>query len=100
MDNLESMKRDGKIPPALMEPGKTGHSQTDLLQKQLDKLKELQNKEKPTEEVKDSVDPDDELEDTDDELENTKDETPDLGKPKSAPKFMKFEDYIISKQKK
>ena len=69
------------------------------LTKELEKLKELQKKEEPAETAKEAVDPD-ELEDTDDELENTKDETPDLGKPKPAPKFMKFEDYIISKQKK
>jgi hypothetical protein len=82
-----------------MADGQSGKSLTDLLKKQTEKLKELQKKE-PTED-NNSAEPDkiiDDEEDSDD-LVDTKEKSP-VQSAKALPKFMKFEDYIATKNKK
>jgi hypothetical protein len=66
------------------------------LTKELEKLKELQKDDAAEE----AVEPEEDIEDADDDIEDTKDKSPSQSSPKPLPKFMKFEDYIISKQKK
>jgi hypothetical protein len=70
------------------------------LNKELEKLKELQKKE-PAEEVKDSVEPDKIIDDEEEseDLVDTKEKSP-VQSTKALPKFMKFEDYIATKKKK
>jgi hypothetical protein len=81
--------------------------QEETIKRRLEDIRELEKKyqeaKKQDQESDESVEPDkiiDDEDDDDDDLENTKDESPDLVKPKPAPKFMKFEDYLATKKKK
>jgi hypothetical protein len=70
-----------------------------FLDKELEKLKELQNK--STVEVKDSIDPDKIVDDEEEseDLIDTKEKSP-VQSVKALPRFMKFEDYLATKKKK
>jgi hypothetical protein len=78
-------------------------SQEEAIKRRLEDIKELEGKyqqAKKQASAKESVEPEEIIDDeADDDLEDTKDEAP-VQSAKALPKFMKFEDYIATKNKK